>query len=224
MAPTTTTSEQTTTSTAAIDETALLYFEDLAENAVSEHAEPGSAADLYSLYLSDGAAMFGRRTGNLRVDDGNVEITYPEAGLTQTVRFSGIEVSPDGVRTFSIDGLELDGRIAASLEPQAIGNVEIQRLISYQTVSGVHLVLATVANNADLDLVLGDTPFVDSSGSQREPVSYFGPFEIRPGATAVAGIEFAGGPTAAGTIYIDGFTDDFATELSFVVEAQEPGS
>ncbi len=233
VAPTPPASRPTTTEAAEIDETALLYFEDIAKRVVSEHAEPGSAAELYSLYLSDLVSVFGRDIGTVEVVDGDVEITFSSVALTETVQFSDIEVSPDGVRTFDIDELELDTRIATSFDTQESNGVELQRVISYQSIDGAHIVLATITNTTDIDFyALGPPSFVDSSRSQRDSTHYLQNNEVKPGATAIVGIEFPGGSTAAGTIYIDGataesfptFAADATSDVSFVVEVREPGS
>jgi hypothetical protein len=214
----------TTTTSTSIDqefpggEIALGYFDDIAASSASDHAEPGSPAAHYALYLEQVSASDPTQPGTAQADDDQVLVTnqYPD-GTSGEVTYSDIQVSPDGVRTFTVEGTPLNERLATATEPVANGPVEVGATISYLAVSGGHFVTVSVTNNADTTFTAFAGSFVDNNGLQTDLIAFLNNAEIRPGATGIVAMELPGVDAATGTLYLDGTIDDFNTPLAFTI-------
>ena len=132
----------------------------------------------------------------MSVDGDVVKITTGD----QTVEFADIVVSEQGVRTFTVNGRQLEELLTVAL-PVVAGPLSIEQSVSYLSAGGAHVTAVLASNTSDKTITLNNwsAQYVNSANEQIGPTDSFGPIELRPGASAAYGWVW-GGNDPVGTL------------------------
>ena len=187
--PSTTTSTAVAGADTNLSDTVVAYFDDIAGSRFSSHAAPGSLADWYATYIAEvmaesvqAGAQVTVSVSQIGTDEVVITTTYPDGVDVST--FTDIEVTGDGVTTFSVNGIPLADRMTFADATSSDGLVQVDGMM-YLTGAGTRNLMLMVTNNSDHDLtVFNNSAFVGPSARQESPVAW-AKSDVRPGALGV---------------------------------------
>ncbi len=186
-------------------------------------AKPGSDAAAYLAYLAESKRLFPFQVGEAQVvnsaeDSVTIRLTNTE---TLDMVFSGIAIGPDGVESFSVNGVPL----ADSLARQSADvnenphDVQPSEAIMYRSTSGSRNVILQITNNSSSDWEISSAMFVTEDGVQDESDLIEGAFTVLPGATGTVYIAFDDDPDSVdGTLVVEGWVNGFLNESEVTVQ------
>lgn len=181
---------------------------------------PGSPAAAYVTYRqvvlrSDRQAGYRYEADELDVDGGTITTCVQAENEEHCADFADFQIADGQILSFSVDGVPIDGRIAAGGEPVTVGPLTATPLTAYRAATSDQLiVMVDVSNSSDrtIDVDVHMAELVDTTGAQSTVETWQGATDLRPGATTTALFMF--GPVdPGGTLYLTGWDDTDRLDL-----------
>ena len=212
----------------AAHEAALAYFEAFATYRSStmaemlERSEEGAAAFVYAQVQTAYAAAleqqgFPSDAQVFSVTDTGVRLCDPAGGPDACTDFEELTVSSGRLISFTVDGFEVDDRLALGGVTANQNGVTAELLGAYHSVqSDVLIVAIDLTNEGDDQTVLNgfSAEYLSPEGRQVTASEAVGPDDLRPGASSYMVLAFSS-QGVGGTVFLGGYPSDFSADLEW---------
>lgn len=200
-----------------VPETVLAYFDAFATDdpdimeAMLDHVEPGSPAAIYT-DVQIAAARATRQQGTpndphqSEVTDDGIDLCPIDDLERECLAYENFTITNDRLVTFSIDGIQIDDRLAAGGATSIQGDVEVELVGAYRSIaSDTLLVAVNIRNDGDrsTSFWLSEAAYVSADGRQLSVSAVEGLNELRAGASSVA-VFYVPQEDVGGTFFVVG--------------------
>jgi hypothetical protein len=191
-----------------------------------DHAVEGSPAYVYASVQV--AAVEALADQGMTDDAGDATVTETGMRVCNTdidgsrncTDMEELTVTNGKLATFTVDGTQIDDRLAAGGATATEGATSVTLLGAYHSIQGdVLLVALDIVNEGDepTNLNIYSAEYVNDAGRQVSAGDAIGPSELRGGAAGSAVI-YIPAQSVGGTFYLDGSSDDFMTSYEWELQ------